>query len=85
MTERKICQMGDSLILVIRKAIENCTISYEKMKNERNEVINVLNSARYLDASTLHLVERQYNEKISNVQQDIADMEAHMKELESND
>ena len=77
--------MGDSLILVIRKAIENCAIADEKMKNERNEVIKVLNSARYLDASTLHLVERQYNEKISNVQHDITDMKAHVKELESND
>lgn len=74
--------MEDSLIPGIRKAIENCSIDAKKMESECSEVMKVLIGARYLNASTLHLVERQYNDKISNVRQEITDMQTHIKELE---
>lgn len=74
----------NSLISGIRKAIENCGIIENDMVEERDKVLPVLNGAHYLNASTLHLVERQYNEKIENANQEIEDMQTHLKELMAN-
>ena len=71
----------NSLISGIRKAIENCEIAESNMIKERDKVLPILRGARHLNASTFHLVERQYNEKIENAHQEIEDIQAHLKEL----
>lgn len=71
----------NSLVPGIRRAIENCEAMESKMLDERNALLPALERARYLNASTIHLVEYQYNQKIGNTRQEIAEMREHLKEL----
>ena len=71
------------LILKINAAIEECKKRESEMTAEMLNIMPMLEKSHYINGNIFHMVERQYNEKISNVQQEIADMEAHVKELES--
>jgi len=71
------------LIPHIKAAIAECEKREDDMAAEMMNIMPQIRKSHYISASTVHLIERQYNEKISNVCQEIADMEAHVKELEA--
>ena len=72
------------LILKINVAIEECKKCKSEMTAEMLNIMPKLEKSHYINVNIIHMIERQYNEKISNMQQEIADMESHVKELEAN-
>ena len=75
--------MENSLISGLRLAIKNCGIIESDMIAERDRILPELEGAHYLNGSTIHLIERQYNEKIENTQDEIDGMKAHLRRLEA--
>ena len=73
--------MEDSIISCIQNAIETERTKLKRLNIERNEVLNILYQARYVNASDIHRIEAQYTEKIENTSADIKAMEDHVQEL----
>jgi hypothetical protein len=75
----------NNLISKINAAIEECKKRESEMTAEMSNIMPKLEKLHYINGNIVHMVERQYNEKIGNVQRDISEMESHVKELEKND
>ena len=73
--------MEDSIIPRIQNAIEAERTKLQRLNIERNEVLNILYQARYVNASDIHRIEAQYAEKIENTSASIKAMEEHVQEL----
>lgn len=72
---------NDSLIPRIQSAIEAEKTTLQQLNVERDEVLQVLNRARFVDACDIHCIESKFAFKIENVSEDIINMEHHIQEL----
>lgn len=76
--------MDDSIIPRIQSAISAEKTTLQQLNVERNEVLRVLNRARFVDACDIHRIESRFAEKIYNTSNDIEGMERHVQELMDN-
>lgn len=67
----------------IKQAISNLTAERDKIDDERVTTMAVLRNCRYLDFAHIDVIDRRYNDKIADRDQQIADMQAHLHELEA--
>lgn len=77
--------MEDSVISRIQNAISAEKTTLLQLNVERNEVLQILYRARYVDARDIHRIESQYAAKIDNVSHDIECMKRHVAELEESE
>ena len=75
----------DAIIPHIKAAISECEKRETAIVAEMMNIMPQLEKAHYINGNMVHMIERQYNEKIENVRAEIIGMEAHVKELEPND
>lgn len=74
--------MGNSLIPGIRLAIKNCRTLLYDTQAEKERIMPILRRARFINTGNINLIELQYNDKISQLQDDIIAMGNHLLELE---
>lgn len=74
--------MEDSIIPQIQSAISAEKTTLQQLNVERNEVLRVLNRARFVDAEDIHRIEGKFAAKIGNRSENIRLMEQHVAEME---
>lgn len=67
----------------IKQAIGNLTAERDRIHDEQITTMAVLRNCRYLDFAHIDVIDRRYNDKIADRDQQIADMQAHLLELEA--
>lgn len=74
--------MENSLIPGIRLEIKNCRTLLYDTQAEKERIMPILRQARHINTGNINLIESQYNDKISKLQDDIISMGNHLLELE---
>jgi hypothetical protein len=72
---------NNSLIPSIEKEIAACKKILAGLTAEKENIMPQLEKARYINADVIHLIERQYDDKIENKKMDIEDMETYVQGL----
>lgn len=74
--------MENSLIPGIRLEIKNCRTLLYDTQAEKERIMPILRQARHINTGNINLIESQYNDKISRLQDDIISMGEHLIEFE---
>lgn len=69
----------------IRLAIKNCKTLLYDTQAEKERIIPILRQARHINTGNINLIESQYIDKISKLQDDIIGMGNHLIDLEGSE